>query len=147
MHLPADWFFEFVQTGYVEPWRPESHQQNGVVMNAVGAAANVYAGDGYFTIVDGIVIPRWFLEPLRAGLQADAAYAVRRAPLEVCRERVAGRGGEPVGPPEVVEMLWREFADLGPLEPHAIDAGGSDPEAIADELGERLASGELFLPK
>ena len=150
MHVPADWFFEFVTGGYIEPWRPESHEQNEVVMAAVAAAADVYAKAGYFTIVEGIVIPRWFLEPLRshlAGRGHEVAYAILRAPLELCRARVDERGGEPIGAPEVVENVWREFADIGEWERHVIEVGARDPEAVADELASRIESGELFLRK
>ena len=149
MHLGADYFFEFVEGGYVEPWRPESHEQNEIVMAAVAAAANAYAGAGYFTIVDGIVIPRWFLDPLRTRLEDaghEVAYAILHAPLELCRERVEARGGEPLGPPEVVEQVWGEFAVLGEWEAHRIDIAGRDPQAVADELGSLLEAGELFLP-
>lgn len=30
----------------------------------VAGAASSYAAAGYFTVIDGIVIPGWFLEPL-----------------------------------------------------------------------------------
>lgn len=98
VHLESDAFFRFVRSGYVEPWKPESQEQNRIVMQIVAEAAAGYAAAGYFTIVDGIVIPRWFLAPLRDALYEaghDVAYAVLRAPLEVCRARVQGREGEP----------------------------------------------------
>jgi hypothetical protein len=149
VQVEADWFFEFVKAGYVEPWRPESHEQNTVVMNAVAAAAEAYANAGWVTIVEGIVIPRWFLQPLLDAFRADGrevAYAVLRVPLELCRERVAGRGGEPLGPPEVVEQIWNQFEDLGEWESHAIDAEASSPAELADELERRLDAGDLLCP-
>jgi hypothetical protein len=87
------------KTTTAEPWRPESHEQNALVMGIVGEAAAAYAAAGYFTIIDGIVIPRWFLGPLRdvlvnAGLAV--AYAVLRPPLPVCAERVDAREGGPL---------------------------------------------------
>jgi predicted kinase len=90
VHLESDAFFRFIRSGYVEPWKPESHAQNQIVMRIVAQAASGYAAAGYFTIIDGIVIPGWFLEPLRDALH-DAghriAYAVLRAPLSVCKAR------------------------------------------------------------
>lgn len=62
-HVEADSFFDFVRGGYVEPWRPESHPQNVIVMEAVASAAATYADGGYTTVVDGIISPRWFLTP------------------------------------------------------------------------------------
>ena len=94
VHLESDAFFHFIRSGFVAPWKSESHEQNRVVMGIVAEAAAAYALAGYFTIIDGIVLPRWFLAPLGAALR-DAglacAYAVLRAPLSVC----AARGPKP----------------------------------------------------
>ena len=65
VHLESDRFFRFIQAGAIEPWKPESHEQNTIVMHAVAQAAAAYAKAGYFTIIDGIIIPGWFFEPLR----------------------------------------------------------------------------------
>lgn len=43
VHLESDVFFRFIRSGYVEPWRSESHEQNRVVMGIVGEAAAAYA--------------------------------------------------------------------------------------------------------
>jgi tRNA uridine 5-carbamoylmethylation protein Kti12 len=146
VHLEADHFFRFIRAGYVEPWTPESHEQNRVVMGVVAAAAASYAAAGYFTIVDGIVIPRWFLRPLADDLRGaghKVAYAVLRAPLAVCAERMRVREGRPPVAPETIEQLWRSFADLGELERHVVELDGESPEQAADLLGERLDEGRL----
>jgi adenylylsulfate kinase-like enzyme len=65
VHLESDLFFHFIRAGYVEPWKAESHEQNTIVMRIVAAAAAGYADAGYFTIVDGIISPRW---AVRVGL-------------------------------------------------------------------------------
>lgn len=75
VHLESDHFFHFIRAGYVEPWTPESREQNEVVMRIVAAAAAAYAAAGYLTIVDGIVLPRFFFEPLRDGLR-EAGHPV-----------------------------------------------------------------------
>ena len=118
VHLEADLFFRFIRAGHVEPWRPESHEQNDVVMRIVAGAAG-YAAAGYFTIVDGIAIPGWFFEPLR------------------------DREGAPSVDPTVIERLWREFADLGDLERNVIDLDGESPEQTADLLEARLGDRSL----
>ena len=146
VHLESDRFFDFIRSGYVEPWRPESREQNTVVMRIVAGAAAGYADAGYLTIVDGIVIPGWFFEPLRDSLRDaghDVAFAVLRAPLPVCVERAARRKSQPLAEPEVVERLWRDFAELGELERHAVDAGTSSPERAAEALERRLRDGSL----
>lgn len=141
VHVELDRFFRFIQTGYIEPWRPESHEQNSAVMRAVSRAAAAYALDGYFTIIDGIVIPRWFLRPLREGLESerlDVAYAVLRASKQTCLSRAASRAEDSLVDAEVVGGLWQEFADLGELEEHVLDTEQAQPEQIAKALADRL---------
>jgi predicted kinase len=146
VHVESDSFFHFIRSGYVEPWKPESHEQNTTVMKIVAAAAAGYADAGYFTIVDGIISPHWFFEPLRDALQSDGhavAYAVVRAPLEVCTSRAASREVAQVADQSVVEQLWADFADLGPLERHAIESEAMSAEQVADEVAGRLRGGDL----
>jgi tRNA uridine 5-carbamoylmethylation protein Kti12 len=148
VHLKSDFFFDFVTSGFVEPWRPESQRQNEVVMRTVGEAAASYARGGYFTVVDGIVIPHRFLATVREVIRAagfEVAYAVLRAPLPTCLERVAGREGPDLSDPAVVEQLWAEFADLGEYDSHAVPVGTLTPAEVADTLARRLAAGELTI--
>jgi tRNA uridine 5-carbamoylmethylation protein Kti12 len=146
VHIESDRFFQFIRSGFVEPWRPESAEQNEVVMRVVAGAAAAYASAGYFTIVDGIVLPRFFFEPLRDALREaghEVAYAVLRAPLDVCLARAGSRDSQPLADPHVVERLWRDFADLGPLSAHAIDVDAEDPQAAADLLEARIRDGSV----
>ena len=145
VHLEGDAFFRFIRSGYVEPWRPESQEQNSLVMGILAAAAASYAAAGYFTIVDGIVIPGRFMERLRDHLQAagmQVTFAVARAPLSLCAARLREREGLS-GEPEAIERIWSEFADLGALESHAIEVTGLSPEQTADEIERLLATGSL----
>jgi tRNA uridine 5-carbamoylmethylation protein Kti12 len=146
VHLESDLFFHAIRSGYVEPWKPASRDQNEVVMGIVAGAAGGYAGAGYLTIVDGIVLPRFFLEPLRDAL-ADAGhavdYAVLRAPLATCVARAAERDEGPLGDSAVVERLWHDFAELGALERHAVDLGGEGPEEAADLVAAAVGEGRL----
>jgi predicted kinase len=146
VHLESDQFFHFIQTGYVEPWKPESHEQNTTVMAIVAGAAAGYARAGYFTIIDGIVSPGWFFEPLRESLRAaghPVAYAVLRAPLTVCLERVGSRASNRLSNIAVVDRLWHDFADLGPLERCAIDSDDKSAERVAEQVAQRLGEGLL----
>ena len=146
VHLRSDCFFHFIASGYVEPWKTESHVQNTTVMRIVGQAATEYAGAGYYTIIDGIVSPRWFLEPLRGSLAASGfqvAYAVLRPPLEVAIERARSRSPDRLPQAAVIEQLWRDFADLGALEPHAIDNGALSAEETCELVARRLHAGTL----
>jgi tRNA uridine 5-carbamoylmethylation protein Kti12 len=146
VHVESDRFFDFIRSGYVEPWRPESREQNEVVMQIVAGAAAAYAAAGYFTIVDGIVLPRFFFEPLRNALREaghPVAYAVLRAPLDVCVSRARGRESQRLADPEVVERLWHDFAVLGALERHAVNLDAEGPEEAADLLAARIRDGSL----
>jgi predicted kinase len=146
VHLESDAFFHFIRTGHVAPWKPESHEQNQAVMGIVAQAAAGYASAGYLTVVDGVVIPGWFFEPLRDALLDaghEVALAVLRAPLSVCTTRLQGREGAPPLDANAIEKLWRGFSDLGNLERHVVDVGGRNAEEVADLLAQRLSDGLL----
>jgi predicted kinase len=64
VHLESDLFWHFIASGYIEPWKTESHEQNKIVMQTIADVATRYARAGYFTVIDGIVSPRWFFEPI-----------------------------------------------------------------------------------
>ena len=115
-------------------------------MRIVAGAAAAYASAGYFTIVDGIVLPRFFFKPLRDALREnghEVAYAVLRAPLPVCLSRAEDRETQPLADAAVVEQLWRDFADLGDLERHAVDLKAENAGEAADLLAARLRDGSL----
>jgi tRNA uridine 5-carbamoylmethylation protein Kti12 len=79
-----------------------------------------------------------FFRAIRTGY----AYAVLRAPVELCAERVAARDGGLIDP-DVVDQLWNAFADLGPLTQHAIDVRSMEPDETADLLHRRVREGTL----
>jgi chloramphenicol 3-O-phosphotransferase len=142
VHLESDSFFHFIRSGYVEPWKPESHTQNTVVMRIVAESAARYAEAGYLTIIDGIISPVWFFQPVRGWLRDAGCEVAYGAP----RARLGGGGPRPpprAGNSAVVEQLWSDFAHLGPLERHMIDTEGKTTVETADLLRERLALGRL----
>jgi hypothetical protein len=135
-------FFHFVCGGYLEPWRPESHPQNVIVMQAVAAAAASYAEGGYTTVVDGIISPKWFLTPL-AACGHSASYAILRPTLETCIARTAGRSGAELSNPEAITQIWNDFAHVGPLEKHIVEVDDLDPEQVARTVTSRSRTGTL----
>lgn len=142
VHVETDTFFHFIRSGYIEPWKPESQAQNRVAMGIAGEAAAAYADAGYFTVVEGIVLPRWFLTPLRDALRRAgfrAVYVVLRAPLPTCRDRVERRDGAIDA--EAVTKIWKEFEDLGEFEPHVLDVSEHSPEEAANAVEQVLAAG------
>lgn len=149
VHLEADRFFFFIRSGFIEPWDPASDEQNRLVMKTAAAAAASYAGAGYRTVLEGIVIPRWTLGVIREALAAaeiPMAYAVLRAPDSVCAGRVHVREGDPdLFEPSVLAAISSEFDDLGEFERHAINVDGMDAEEAAAAVATRLAEGDLAL--
>ena len=71
------------------------------------------------------------------------AYAVLRPPLDVCLARATSRRPRGLESAGVVEQLWRDFADLGPLERHAIDAETQSAVQTAEVVARRLRDGLL----
>ena len=149
VHLESDCFWHFIESGYIEPWKREAHAQNTVVMEIVAEAAARYARAGYFTVVDGIVSPRWFLEPLRHALTTAGvriAYAILRPPLPIAIERATIRPSAQLADHNVVEQLWNGFTDLDEaLGDHVIDNGGLSAAETAAAVEERLRLGTLTL--
>jgi adenylate kinase family enzyme len=146
-HLESDEFWHFIASGYIPPWKPESHAQNIMVIEIVGEVAARYARGGYFTVIDGIVSPAWFYEPLRRQLTAagiTVAYAILRPTLEVAVERAAARPSTRLADAGVVEQLWDDFDALDEvLERHVFDTTNLTPDSTAEAITERLRTGTL----
>ena len=146
-HVESDFFWRFITAGYIDPSKPESHDQNTVVMRIVGDVAARYARAGYFTVIDGIVNPRWFLAPLRAALreaEVPVAYVILRPPLPVAIERATLRPSSRLADGSVIDQLWNGFAGLADaLERHVIDNGDQTAEETAAAVEERLRQGTL----
>lgn len=147
VHLESDRFFHFIASGYVEPWLEESREQNVVVMDAVAVAAAAYARAGYFTVIDGILGPRWFYPPVRDALKNEGCqvgYAILRPRLDVALSRARGRSSETLSDPDVIENLWEGFDGLdASLDRCVFDTSSETPDETARRVGEQLALGAL----
>jgi gluconate kinase len=149
VHLHSDDFYDrYILSGYVLPWLPESRKQNEVVTGVIAGAACAYAAGGYFTLIDGIVGP-WFLTPYR---QAAAAkniplhyIVLRPANADICFARVQQRGTHGLKAEGPVRELFRQFANLGELEPHAVANSGDDPSETARAISDALQRGDYRL--
>jgi predicted kinase len=150
--LDLDWFFSKLRSGRLEPWRPEAHQQNRVVLSAAASAVATFTAGGYFTVADGILYPFMldlFVDACKP-LGIELNYAVLRAPLSVVLSRVQSRTDEPVhagalADESVVEDLWRMFEEDGRVDRHRVEVADRSPEAIAVELYRRCLEGGLLL--
>jgi adenylate kinase family enzyme len=147
VHLESDLFWHFIASGYIEPWKREAHEQNTIVMQIVADAAARYARAGYFTVIDGIVSPRWFFQELCDALTiagVPIAYAILRPPLPIAIERATIRASSAPAERSVVEQLWKGFADLGEsLESHVIDNAELTADETAAAIDERRQLGSL----
>jgi predicted kinase len=121
VHLHTDDFYNAIRSGFIAPWLPESSRQNATISRAIAAAAIEYALGGYAVVIDGVVGP-WFLDVYRqaaARAGVPLAYVVLRPDRPTVTARARDRETGPLAdyPPRIFEG----FADLGALEPHAID--------------------------
>lgn len=143
VHLHTDDFYAYIRKGYVPPWRPEAHTQNIVVMDALAVAAATYARGGFEVVVDGIIGP-WFMDPWRALQDGLALHFVVLRPDELTTvARATGRGEGALTDPDPVRFMWRQFADLGPLERHAIDTTAQSVDETLQVLRAGLAGGRF----
>ncbi|HEY1631063.1 MAG TPA: AAA family ATPase [Rhizomicrobium sp.] len=149
VHLHSDDFYDrYIKSGFVLPWLREAQAQNEVVVTAIAAAAAAYAAGGYFTIVDGIVLPM-FLAPYRAAARAQEIaldYAVLRPmSAEISLARVQHRNEHGLKAEGPIRDLYAQFAALGALESHVFDSGRGSAAEIAAALAPRIRAGEFRL--
>jgi cytidylate kinase len=144
VHIRSDDFFAFLAKP-IAPISSESRAQNTTVMRAVGRAARTYAEGGYQVVVDGVIGP-WFLDVFRSELgpaQLSLQYVVLRAELAETIRRGTTRP-DPVDE-RIVRAMHPQFADLGPLEHHAVHTSGQTSEAVLAVLLEGLRAKRFAL--
>lgn len=144
VHLHTDDFWAFIASGAIPPYLPASDAQNHTVIAATAAAAFAYAEGGYEVVADGVVVPS-MLEHYRSARARHPSvplrYVVLRPSLEVTLERALARTGpSALTDADVVADLWRQFAQLGDLEPRAIDTTVLDPDETVALVRSALGS-------
>ncbi|WUJ71340.1 ATP-binding protein [Kribbella soli] len=145
VHVTTDEFYRAIRTGFIAPYLPGAQRQNEVVVDVIVATVSVYARGGYDVVVDGIIGP-WFLAPFRAAARDwSMSYVVLRPDLATTLERARSRAAGELKDVEAITGLHGAFADLGELEPHAIDTSTFDPAATAAEVRKVVASGDYLL--
>ena len=123
IHMHTDDFYRYLSKGAIPPHLPESHKQNGIVIDAFLQAAKCFASSGYDVIVDGIIGP-WFLEPWIQLSQNgfDVHYIILRASKEETLKRALERPKlNQETNAELVETMWSQFSNLGRYEGHVIE--------------------------
>ena len=134
--VSGDAFFDFLATGAIEPWLPESNAQNEVVTEASAVAAGRFARD-YCTVFDGMVGP-WFLPTFGRATGVDRLHYVVLLPsLDRCLERVATRLDHEFDDPAATRKMHGEFtrAEVDPRHVVADPPEGVDAVAVLIEAG------------
>lgn len=111
VHLHTDDFWGNIKHGLIDPWLPQSDQQNRMICQIAASVAGQYAQHGYVVVLDGVVRPWWL--PAFAALGVPVHYIVLRTSLEEAVSRCSARGGDSLTDPAVVADLYAQFADLG----------------------------------
>jgi predicted kinase len=143
VHLHSDDFWGYIKTGKIDPWLPESHAQNRMVMEIAAGVAGTYARNGYFVALDGVIRP-WTL-PIFQDLGLPLHYLVLRTSAEEAVARCSARGGDSLTDPVVVRQLHAEFADMGEYESHVLEVGGLDRAGTIAAVCAALGSGAFRL--
>lgn len=116
VRLETDFFYAAIAAGYIEPWLPESHDQNMTVVTAAAKATATFAEAGYDVIVEGIVLP-WALavyEDELAPFGVTPSLVVLLPPVEVATKRGLARSIPPERAPDapVYREMHRQFSAL-----------------------------------
>ncbi|WP_353111262.1 AAA family ATPase [Microbacterium sp.] len=149
VHLHTDDFWDYIVTGGILPYLPESDQQNQTVMRVIQQAAFTYAAGGFNTVVDGIIGP-WMIGRFAADSRVAAAPRLHYVVLRPSRDEAVRRAQARTRPGALVDegpivSLWEQFADLGGLEPHAIDTTDQTPPETLQAVADAIGSGRFVL--
>ena len=141
--VDGDAFFGFLRNGAIEPWLPESNEQNTVVTRAAASAAGHYAAGGFSTVYDGVVGP-WFLDVFAAatGL-AQLDYVVLMPSEEICVRRVATRRAHAFNDEAATRKMHAEFAAAEVAPRHVVLDPPHEPSAVVDLVEAARDRGDL----
>ncbi|UJW83939.1 AAA family ATPase [Devosia sp. SL43] len=139
VHLHSDDFWGYIKHGLIEPWLPESHEQNRMISQIAASVAGQYARHGYFVVLDGVVRPWWL--PAFTALNQTLHYVVLRTSVDEAVARCQARGGDSLTDPVVVADLYAQFADLGEFERHVLPVDGLEREATLAAVIRALVGG------
>lgn len=141
--VEGDSFFGFLARGAVDPWLPESHEQNTVVTRAAAAAAGAFALGGYAMVYDGVVGP-WFLSTFSAATHLKHLdYVILLPSVNICVRRVATRRNHGFTDDAATRKMHAEFAGAQIAERHVLRDPPEDPAEVAVLIESARAAGRL----
>lgn len=138
VHFHSDDLWGYIKHGRIDPWLPQSHHQNRMIMQIAADVARRYAAASYFVILDGVVRPDWL--STFTSLKCPLHYIVLRTTVTEAIERCHARGGDSLGDPLVVADLHAQFGDLGAFEHHALSVSGEDEQGALQSVINALQS-------
>lgn len=148
IHMHTDDFYAYVRKGFVEPWRPESQDQNVTIMNVAAQAAATFAVGGYDVVADGIVGP-WFFDPWLAAAAAHGLELnyVLLMPDEAC---AVARGTARTAPgamtdEAVIRTMCGHFRTYAPDPRHVVDTTAQTAVETAESVRSGLEAGAFRL--
>lgn len=143
--IEGDAFFGFLRQGSIEPWEPEAHHQNTVVVTAAARAAGAFASRS-MTVYDGVVGP-WFLETflIETGLEA-LDYVVLMPSVERCIQRVRTRSDHGFTDENATRHMHERFVELGAAGRHVVQDPPDRPDVVAQAIEKRWIGGLLSYP-
>ncbi len=141
----GDDFFQMIRHGYLEPWTPESNEQNMTVVGASAAAAGRLAAGGYTVVYDGVIGP-WFRAAFGTATGLSGIhYVMLLPPEEVCVERVKSRVGHGFTNIPATRHMYQEFAQAQPVEQNVLSTV-APAETIAASIADMVKRGALMWP-
>jgi predicted kinase len=146
VHLHSDDFWHFIKRGWIAPYLPESDAQNQVVIDAICAAARVYAKGRYFVVIDGIFGTATVTGRIQRAIEVTVHYIVLRPDMRIALDRARQRKSKDFKDPAILRGLYKKFADLGDFEPHALDTSAQSVGETLKAVREALAAGRFRLP-
>jgi adenylate kinase family enzyme len=140
--VDGDRFFQFIVRGAITPWHAAARDQNETVTLAAAAAAGRFARDGFATVYDGFVVPR-FLPAFAAATGVEHLdVAVLVAPIELCVERVRTRTGHGFADEDATRAMHAEFTTAPLPARHLVDVQ-AEPTAIPALIDAARRRGDL----
>lgn len=111
------------------------------------SAAESFAHNGYDVIVDGIIGP-WFIGPWQKAVEDgyEVHYIILRAEKEETLKRAVGRSKLDTDTnTELVEIMWKQFCNLGNYETKVLTTTELSLEETAERIKEGLEKRNICL--
>lgn len=140
--IDGDAFFQYVKSGWIPPWEPESAGQNATVIDALGSAAGAYSRGHYVVFVEGVIGP-WFLERFRAAFDHALHYVVVRPSREAAFARGTARPHPQLNDPVPMSKMYDEFESVGVYERCVVDNSMQTLDETVTTVAEGLARGRF----